>query len=207
MQLLDRIFDDYTKLDRIDTFKKCLIENKIDKDDGDNNIKIDNIFWALDELIKNEISYYYQRRNRSRWGSGLFRTASYLSGLMAISFPLLSPLAASPEAFRIIGSVAAALAVAFVAADRTFGGTAGHARYSTTQLALEQLMTEQRLKWSLFQQTTVATRDQNNIVQAYDLITKYADAAYKTINSETENWRNEVIKSIDNTKNQKQKLQ
>lgn len=144
----------------------------------------------LCNLAHAELRYYYMRRKAASRRATAFRFLAWLFGTVGVLTPVVHPLLESPpEKFLSWGFLAIALAGAFVVADTVFSGTEAHARYVTTQLKLERLLSKFQLEW---QALRVLYDSQPSPESAASLIERaivFADSFHESLDSETAEWK------------------
>lgn len=183
------LFENYSNIDKVNDFRNSTMDNIRNLNNYSIFEYFDKLFWDFDILATRELNYYYRKRVIAKMGSGLFMLASYICGLAAIILPILAPLTANAEYSRIFGAVFAALAAAFIVADKNFGGTASHLRSSETQLTLESIININRAEWSLLCEEFSSANTDIISKAAKSAIMKYLDATYTLIDKETKEWK------------------
>jgi hypothetical protein len=118
-------------------------------DAGSREVSIRALGIALVDLALAEVDYYYGRRRRTRWVSGVLRFMAWLFGTAGILTPLVDTAIAGGSSVSPWGYVLLGIAAAMLAANTLFEGTLGHVRSTRAQLALEQLIVEFSLKWNV----------------------------------------------------------
>ncbi len=152
------------------------------------------LFQVVDTLVEREIFYYYRRRKSARLMSQALLLCAWIAGIFAVVLPILSPAIEGGPELTAIGPIAVVLAAAFAAGNRLFGGTSGHVRYVSTQLALEALSTKSRIelaevlaKWEDFGSKQLS-RD-----KGLEVARNYSSKFYSIVGAETEGWGGEVL--------------
>lgn len=161
---------------------------------------------ALDGLALAEIQYYYKRRSRQRWISYGNRLVIWFFASAGTLIPLLS---ATSNTFRWIapwGYVAIATAVSAFAWNQLFGATDGHSRFVTTQLKLERLLTQFRIR-RLELAANKSIDPDVTCAQYFKLYHAFADALYNTILSEVQVWDDRLVKAMQAIERQVQSQQ
>jgi hypothetical protein len=153
---------------------------------------------AVDRLAEAEVRYYYRRRGTRAWLSGLCRFAAWLCGTVGLLLPLLA--ATTTTAFKDSGQygyVFLAAAASALGANSLFGGTAGHVRFVSTQLALEKLITSSRVEWSLYLATTGQSAvTEESLKAGFALISAYAMSLYSATIAETGHWAEMLVAEL-----------
>ncbi len=100
---------------------------------------------ALLAFIQHELDYYYRVRRGSSMRSNLFRILAWVFATLGVIAPLAS--AALGHDWSKAGYLFFAAAGAVLVANELFGGTTGHIRYITAQIAIEQRVSAFALDW------------------------------------------------------------
>lgn len=190
--------------ERLLVFRNVLKDLKWD--DAETGKSLDAMFHALDALADAEVRYYYRRRKKQAFYSGLFRGLAWGAGVIGLLLPLLA--AACPLPFDEhgkLGYVFLALAGGLLGANSLFGGTSGHVRFALTQLKLEKLITQARLSWQSYRAEAGDAENGNRAKAGFALMTKYADGLYETILGETGDWGEAVQAELAKFKKQIEK--
>ncbi len=146
------------------------------------------------ELLNHEIAYYYRIRQNKKLLSGYLRFGMLLFGTLGV----LAPLAEAAKLYEVgnYGYLLLAVSGAFLTANNIFGGTSGHARFVTTQLQLEKIISVGTVKWN--QLENKLNQDTNNEreieLKMFQFIIETLEEAYTLIIDETNEW-NETLKS------------
>jgi hypothetical protein len=159
---------------------------------------LDKTFVALNQLMHNEVLFYYAARKRHRILSMATRGVAILFGTAGVLVPLLA--GADPDRFKhwsAYGYPLLAVATTMLLVNRLFGATGGHIRYVTAQLQLEQLMTIFRLDWAALAMTRPGGRDLVSAERALALLRKFALDAYQIIQDETNVWGKSVSEALE----------
>ena len=149
------------------------------------------------ELLSYEVSYYYKIRQDKKKLSGLLRFGMLLFGTLGI----LSPLAetAGLDGVGNYGYLLLAISGAFLTANNLFGGTSGHARFVTTQLELQKIITVSTVKWNELE--IKLEQDSANVsevqMEMFQFIVSTLEEAYQLIINETTEWNKSSIAAID----------
>lgn len=181
---------------RFSKFADGLKEINFDKDADP--AKFELLGRALDELAAAEINYYYKRRSQNRRVSYVARWIIWISASAGTLFPLVAAASPDLQALAPWGYVALAVAAAVFAWNRLFGATEGHGQFVTTQLQLEQLLTQFRIK-----RLEIATSSSDPSEQReryFGLFHTFTKSLYATILGETEIWNErlrEEMKTIE----------
>jgi hypothetical protein len=158
---------------------------------------LDSLFYAIDDLAKAEVDFYYKRRKDWAKMSGLCRFFTWLFGSIGVLTPLAGSLQVlSPTPDSNLGYLFLAVAGACLAANSLFNWTEGHIRYLKTQLAIENLMTRHRVSWCRNQATFKG--DVDGVDRSFDLIADYATALHEAIMSESGEWGEAILTELKN---------
>lgn len=156
---------------------------------------LSTLFAAVDDLAEAEVRYYYRRRGTRAWISGVTRTGAWLFGTVGLLLPLLAGTAA--PMFRDWGQYGYAFlaaAASCLAANSLFGGTEGHIRFVSTQLELERLITEFRIRWCKYLAGSHETDD--DLAEGFAIVLAYADALHKSTIAETGRWGETILAEL-----------
>lgn len=150
-----------------------------------------SLFEQCTDLIRHEIQYYYNSRQRSRVLSAIFRSAALIFGTLGFIAPLAE--AAGHDGVGVYGYLLLVVSVAFFTANSLFGGTAGHTRYVVTQLQLEKLLALMVLEW---QQYRSADQDTVPGQKRIEFLREKMGEAYKMILEETDAWGEALAEAV-----------
>jgi SMODS and SLOG-associating 2TM effector domain 2 len=159
---------------------------------------LDQLFWLVDGLAFCEVEYYYRvRRSRAFW-SGTLRIMGLILATVGILCPLMS--AANRVYFSEIGVYGYAFLAAAggtFAANELLGGSSGHIRFVSAQLALEKLITVARVDWaSYLQQIAEKPLPDQESKKGFEIVAKYTDGFYSIVLSETGNWSKTLTEAL-----------
>jgi hypothetical protein len=153
----------------------------------------------VDTLVQAEIEYYFEaRKNRARW-SGFVRFLGWGLATAGLVLPLLAATEIGSSAKLLPwGYVFLAAAASVFAGNSLLGGSTGHVRFVSTQLALEKTMTKSRISWCAYTQPLsddTITNEQLRI--GFGLILSYAENLYSSVLSETTAWGENLISELE----------
>lgn len=157
---------------------------------------ISTAFTGVNEIIHEEILFYYRSGNKHRVISVATRLIAVLFGTLGVMAPLLA--GANPARFSGFGAYGylfLAGAGSAVAVNRLFGMTGGHVRHVSTQLELEQLVTLFRLDWCAWLVRTPSVQPQD-VEKAVELLRTFALDAYKIVREETNVWGDSTTRAL-----------
>ncbi|MEA3011057.1 MAG: hypothetical protein QOJ91_2749 [Sphingomonadales bacterium] len=152
---------------------------------------LDGISDALKLLFAKEVRYYFRLRHRRSMFAMPSRLFAFVFGTVGLMVPLLAaaePRLALPPGY---GYVLLALAAASLAANRLFGGTLGHIRYTTAQYALEALLIGFSLDWQAWKRRSAAAAPGEEAkveAEGFALLRALCTAAYAAMAEETRLW-------------------
>ena len=153
---------------------------------------------AVDCLAEAEVRYYYRRRATRALLSGTFRLTAWACGTIGLLLPLLA--ATSNPNFRESGQYGypfLAIAASVLGANSLFGGTAGHVRFVSTQLAIEKLITTSRVEWAQYRSVAEGSGVSEAVLkEGFSLVSDYATALYTTTISETGHWAEMLVAEL-----------
>ena len=180
---------------RLRVFREATQELLWDKEHVTESLS--QLFLAVDDLAEAEVKYYYRRRTTRAWISGISRLVAWVSGTIGLLLPLLAA-TATPEfkGLALFGYVFIAISASSLAANSLFGGTEGHIRFVTTQLALEKLITKARISWCRY--LGLRSSDNQDYQAGFFLIQEFATELHTTTISETGRWGETIMKELAN---------
>lgn len=190
---------------RLEAFKSKV--SSLSWEVNDLSHSLDSLFYAIDDLAKAEVDYYYKRRKKWSMLSGIFRFFAWFFASIGIIIPLLGSLDKSTDLlFTKLGYVFLAVAGALLAINSLFSWTESHVRYLKTQLAIESLMTGYRIRWcKALMEFKV---DGPEIDKAFGLIADYASELHNAIITESGEWGEAILtelKKYEKSANQRNK--
>lgn len=148
------------------------------------------LFEEVDKLAEAEIHYYFRRRGTRSLVSGITRFLGWVCGTTGLILPLLD----NNSNLGKLGYAFLAGAASMFAANSLFGGTEGHVRYVSAQLALERLVTESRIGWAAW--LASQQNGQPDRQTGFDLIHAYATHLYTISISETDRWGEAILADV-----------
>jgi len=180
---------------KIQVFRETLGELRWDKTNSIESFS--TLFQAVDCLAEAEVRYYYRRRGTRAWISGVARFSGWLFGSIGLLLPLLAA-TTNPEFKEMsqFGYVFLAASGSCLSANALFGGTEGHIRFMSTQLELEKLITQARIKWCSYI-SSVSLEDSSSNEEGFKLIMAYANDLHTITITETGRWGEAVQKELD----------
>jgi hypothetical protein len=179
---------------RILYFRRKLENFSWDKDNL--SASLGKLFEAVDDLAVAEVKYYYRRRGTRAWISGIARTCGWAFGTIGVLCPLLAATEYSAFAdWGDLGYIFLALAASCLGANSLFGGTQGHIRFVSTQLEIEQLITQARITW--YEYLASQKADTPDIQSGFELIKTYANNLHNITIEETGRWGKNILEALD----------
>lgn len=158
---------------------------------------LNSAFNAVECMAQSEIRYYNRRRHWYALGSLFWRTSGWFCGLLGTTIPLLAAADGTRFAgWALWGYPLLLLSAGLLGANSLFGGTVGHVRFVTTQLALERLATVTRLEWCALQRRLVDASDEKAVEDARQAMQNYADKIYTTTTTETAQWGENTLREF-----------
>jgi hypothetical protein len=161
---------------------------------------LSKLFDAVEDLAEAEVRYYFQRRGRTSWWSGKLRFLAWGCGSIGAILPLLA--ATNQATFSALGPwgfVFLAAAASFLGANALFGGTTGHVRFVTNQLALERLIASKRIEWSSYSASVDDDpTSEEALEKGFKYIQVYVEEIYLVVTTETGAWSKAVLEQIGN---------
>ncbi len=156
---------------------------------------LDCLFYAVDDLAKAEIDYYYKRRKKWAQMSGICRSAAWFFGSIGILTPLIEPLNLFSTWIKPQhGYFFLAIAGIFLAANSLFNWTQGHIRYLKAQLSIESLVTTFRIKWC--ENLALLEAGTADLSQSFAIISSYSEALHTAVLSESGEWGEAILAEL-----------
>lgn len=162
-------------------------------------LSLNRIFLEIDALVQVEIEYYYRiRKNRAIW-SGIARSAGWGFATIGILLPLAAAtMNNSTNTIPPWGYIFLTAAGSVFAGNSLLGGSTSHIRFTSSQLSLEKVMTDARIKWcSYMQSIEESTLTPEQINNGFGIISAYSEQLYVTIISETNEWGAALVAELD----------
>lgn len=158
---------------------------------------LNNIFFALNELIQSDIEYYDCRRHTQRWLSISTRVGAFVFGTFGIVAPLLHNATQELKNYADYGYLSLAAATACLVFNHLFEATGGHIRYIMVQFDLGRLMVDFQLEWSQWlAKNHGAPPGGDQVEEAFALFRRVSNEAYQIIQAETKVWGKTVSDAL-----------
>jgi hypothetical protein len=164
---------------------------------------LDALYGYCEAQTASAIAWYYQKKKGkavlSYWLRILTIVASALGGLT----PVLTAFFFSGDGDQLdrlrynqLGFLSVGLAAMFLALDRFTGSSTGWMRYIGTALAIETLLEEFRLDWSVFRAARRTPPTDEQINESLTRVKKFVLALRAEITKETQAWITEFQSNI-----------
>ncbi len=161
--------------------------------------QIDSLNTLHDEtirLIMYQIAYYDGIRQKHKKLSKWLRIGMLIFGACG----MISPLAEGTQLNFLspYGYILLVISGVFLTADKLFGGTSGHIRYSMVWLKLEKLVASRSLKWNELIKNHQNSAEKNQTEnKMFQFIVKTIEELYALILNETSEWDHALTSAIE----------